>query len=46
MNESKKKNIAQRMPKFDLVGSLMAHEDGSLDEKGTSYNTTDGKFME
>lgn len=21
--------------KFDLVGSLMAHEDGSLDEKGT-----------
>ncbi len=33
---NKKKQIAEKMSKkFDLVESIMAHEDGSLDEKGT-----------
>jgi hypothetical protein len=31
----KKKQIAKKMKKYDLVGAIMAHEDGSLDKKGT-----------
>lgn len=35
-NNLKKKEVAKKMKnKFDLVGSIMAHEDGTLDEKGT-----------
>lgn len=30
-----KKKVAKKMKKFDLVGAIMAHEDGSLDDKGT-----------
>jgi hypothetical protein len=29
-----KKKMAKKMQRFDLVTSIMAHEDGSLDEKG------------
>jgi hypothetical protein len=33
----KKKSVAKKMkkPKFDLVGSIMEHENGTLDKKGT-----------
>lgn len=36
MKNEKKKSIAKKMTKrYDLVGNIMAHEDGSLDERGT-----------
>lgn len=36
MKNDKKKSMAKKMSKkYDLVGNIMAHEDGSLDEKGT-----------
>lgn len=34
-NMNKKKAIAKKMKKYDLVGAIMAYEDDSLDEKGT-----------
>ena len=35
MKEQKKKVAKKMKSKYDLVGNIMAHEDGSLDKKGT-----------